>query len=227
MDQVLPVTVDTDEVYFYTASETLKNTSNLTWNYQDAAAAKTYTPYTKTSDSIVIYKSGNKYYSDVALINETTEPADLATAYTAGSEVTVPATPDRFVVSDGDGISMNIDLANVGLAQEEWTKIGTGSATTFYYNNDVEEGDTTKKLVDSVELSSATTKDAYLTFDFDLDVFMESVQVTNDEDGKEKTTPVNTWAASTGNTGAKPNSGNDAATYSDSEISVVGWTALT
>jgi len=229
LDQVLPVTVATDKVYLYTASETLKNTAALTWAYQDAKNEVKYTPYKHKTTGAYVYKSGDKYYNDPALTTEIMAgaPSDLSTAYDVEAEVTVPGTPARFVVSDGAGISMNIDLANVGTAQEEWTKIGTGSATTFYYNNDVEEGDTTTKLVDSVELSSTTTKDAYLTFDFDLDVFMESVQVTNDEDGKEKTTPVNTWAASTGNTGAKPSSGNDASTYTGtSEISVVGWTTL-
>lgn len=54
-------------------------------------------------------------------------------------------------------------------ASESWTVLGATSdanaddqKATFYYNNDVEAGDTTAKLVDSVTLSPATTKEAYI-----------------------------------------------------------------
>ena len=66
---------------------------------------------------------------------------------------------------------------------------------TFYYNNDVEEGATTSKLVDSIELSQNTKKEAYLAFDFDLNVFMDSVQVTINDDGKEAFESVTPWKA--------------------------------
>ena len=149
--------------------------------------------------------------------------------------------PARFVVSYGEGdkkIEINVNLANIGTNAEEWTVIKDDATnptqkTTFYYNNDVESGDTTTKLVDSVELSKDTKNGAYLAFDFDLDVFLESVQVTMDEAGKEKTTPVNSWSATEEgdpsapiNTGAKPSGNDDASAYSGAEINVVGWTAI-
>lgn len=75
---------------------------------------------------------------------------------------------------------------------ESWTVLGATSddtaddqKATFYYNNDVEEGDTTKNLVDSVTLSSDTKKQAYVAFDFDLNLKLESVQVTVDNTGNE------------------------------------------
>lgn len=78
---------------------------------------------------------------------------------------------------------------------ESWTVLGATSdntaddvTATFYYNNDVEEGDTTKKLVDNVTLSSDTKKEAYIAFDFDLNVKMDSVQVTVDDTGNETVT---------------------------------------
>ena len=87
----------------------------------------------------------------------------------------------------------------------------------------MEAGDTTTKLVDSVKLSDATTQHAYLAFDFDLNVFLESVQVTMDDTGKELTTPVTPWNGTAGvNTGATTE---DTAYNPDSEISVVGWKA--
>ena len=77
-------------------------------------------------------------------------------------------------------------------ASESWTVLGATSddtaddrTATFYYNNDVEEGDTTRKLVDSVTLSSDTKKQAYVAFDFDLNLKLESVQVTVDATGNE------------------------------------------
>ena len=78
---------------------------------------------------------------------------------------------------------------------ESWTVLGATSdaaaddvAATFYYNNDLEAGDTTAKLIDSVTLSSNTVKEAYIAFDFDLNLFLESVQVTVDNAGNETVT---------------------------------------
>ena len=107
--------------------------------------------------------------------------------------------PARFVVSYGTGdkeIKINVNLANISTTDAEaWTVIKDNDdnptqKTTFYYNNDVESGDTTRKLVDSVELSKETKNGAYLAFDFDLDVFLESIQVTMDDDGIEQITPA-------------------------------------
>jgi len=236
LDQVLPVSVADNSVYLYTASEELKSTTDLTWTYQTATEARSYTPYTaKNGVGPTFYLSGDTWYSDPELTSVYTAPIS-GSEYTAGTEVTIPAQDPKFTVSNGDAnkpIVMDINLANIGTGSEQWTDIVDNTdayKTTFYYNNDVEEGDTTTKLVDSVELSKNTENGAYLLFDFDLDVFMESRQVTLDEAGKEKTTPVNTWTATTGgnNTGAKPNGGSDdAATYTDStEIETVGWVAL-
>ena len=137
-----------------------------------------------------------------------------------------------------DDISIDVALVNVGARSENlnkndntkgdtetWTAIGDAGLTTFYYNNDLEAGDTTSRLIDSVTLSNSTTQKGYYAFDFDLNVFLESVQVTMDETNKELTTPVNPWAVTTGNTAAKPSGGNNATTYDSNEIRVVGWEA--
>lgn len=161
-----------------------------------------------------------------ATTNETVTPAHFTVTYDAGTTSGDAATKDD--------ISIDINLANIGTEAQNWTLIGSGSKTTFYYNDDVEAGDTSTKLVDSVKLSDNTTQEAFLAFDFDLNVFLESVQVTMDENGKELTTSVNSWAATEEgtpagkvNTGAQPSEGNNAATYTDTnEISVVGWTAI-
>ena len=173
------------------------------------------------------------------------ESGDLSWVYTAGSggKATMTATYNNGTAADAtDDIAIEVDLVNVGArttalnkddntkgANETWTAIGTGAATTFYYNNDLEAGDTTSRLIDSVKLADTTTQKAYLAFDFDLNVFMESVQVTMDETNKEMVTPITPWAASTGNTGATTSSTDGyaaSANYSGNELDVVGWTAI-
>ena len=93
-----------------------------------------------------------------------------------------------------DDIVIDVTLANIDNTThtgQTWTaKTAEGKTTTFYYNDDVEAGDSTTKLVDSVTLSDKTTQHAFIAFDFDLNVFLESVQVTMGENGNEKTTPV-------------------------------------
>ncbi len=158
-DLALPVTINTDKVYMYTASEKVIETAesgnnNLLWAYDST-----------NNKFTVTYKAGN---DDVV----------------------------------ADDIVVDVQLANVGTNAEQWTVLpatGGNHKTTFYYNNDVESGDTTAKLVDSVKLSENTTKEAYLAFDFDLDVFMDSVQVTLEQDGKEDIKAAKTdttWQAS-------------------------------
>ena len=160
-DQVLPVTI-AKPVYLYTATEKVIDTgaenTNLKWVYN--------APNNSSEDELE--KNG---YFTVTYNNSTSD-------------------------NENDDIVINVALANINGAtgvdaSESWTAISGTNAdhtTTFYYNNDVESGDTTRKLVDSVELSKKTKNGAYLAFDFDLDVFLESVQVTMDENGVEQIT---------------------------------------
>ena len=144
--------------------------------------------------------------------------------------------PARFVVSYGEGdkaIVINVNLANIGDTSEAWTVIKDNATnptqkTTFYYNNDVEAGDTTRKLVDSVELSKDTKNGAYLAFDFDLNVFLDSVQVTMDENGDEGFGTVSGWAAGTDNVGATAaTAGSGGSTVTAGEIVTIKWNDVT
>ncbi len=149
--------------------------------------------------------------------------------------------------SENDDVVVEITLANIdSTAAEAWTSIGNSNTTSpytiktglapnidaskikFYYNNDVEAGDTSKKLVDKVKLFDGVTNNAYLAFDFDLNVHLDSVQVTFDENGKEQDTAINTTGGATwkqsattgGATGARQND-------DDKEITLITWTATT
>jgi len=179
-----------------------------------------------------------KWYAGDA--DTTNKKQTIYAVYDAGTAGTFDA---------GTDIIVEVNLTNIGTASQEWTGIGATALTTafkdgttdvatldaskltFYYNDDVEAGDSSAILVDSVKLYDGVTDDAYLAFDFDLNVNLESIQVTMDEDGKEAATAVNSdagWAA-TGtpavNTAAKGTADN-AATSDANEIGTMTWTAI-
>lgn len=149
---------------------------------------------------------------------------------TAGSEKLTASYNGGTAGDTKDDIVIDIALANIGTTGETWTAItktwGTGAdayiKATFYYTNDLEEGDTTARLVDSVTLSSDTKKEAYLAFDFDLNVLLESVQVTVGENGNEMTTPVE--AGGEFATASANGVGAHAAAQDTPEIADIEWT---
>lgn len=142
---------------------------------------------------------------------------------------------------EDDDIIVEIDLANVSTDAQQWTGIGatalgtaytvkTGttinndaSKLTFYYNDDVEAGDSSAKLVDKVKLYEGVTNKAYLAFDFDLNVNLESVQVTMDENGTEAATAVASGWAATGTPAVNTAASGDA-TVTSKEITLIEWT---
>jgi len=227
----------TANLKFYNAKEKVVQNSDLKWVYTAPVAADPEHSVVAQPGKLTAYYDGG----------------DNTVGYSrAGSDT--EADPYVYTDMSANDIAVEITLANIGTSAQEWTAINgngtsatwytdsigtsqsvtTGQNTTFYYNDDIKAGDTATILIDSVKLADATKKDAYLAFDFDLNVKLESVQVTVDEDGKEKTTPVNSWAATAGenNTGAKPSGGDNAATYDTAnslpnEILTVGWTDIT
>ena len=99
--------------------------------------------------------------------------------------ITYDIANNKAVATDGTGgkIAINIGLANVGTdTSNSWQYVASKG---FFYTDDLEEGGTTAKLVDSVTLDSSVTNGSYLAMDFDLSVAHESVQVTKDSSGKE------------------------------------------
>ncbi|MBR0529843.1 MAG: hypothetical protein IJJ76_08800 [Ruminococcus sp.] len=147
-----------------------------------------------------------------------TAPAKLTATYNGGTDG-----------DTDDDIVIDVALANIGTEGQTWTaKTAEGKTATFYYNDDVEAGDSTEKLVDSVTLSDKTTQHAFIAFDFDLNVFLNSVQVTMGEDGKEKTTPVEDAtngqfvAAPKGN-GTREGVGSYATAQDAAEIADIAW----
>jgi len=140
----------------------------------------------------------------------------------AGSEKLTATYNGGITTDDTDDIVIEVALANIGSTDQTWTPVAaSGKMETFYYNDDVEAGDTTAKLIDSVKLADDTKKEAFIAFDFDLNVFMNSVQVTIGENGNEKTTPVESGGEFSGTAG---NAAPASATQQDAaEIEDITW----
>ncbi len=194
----------TATLQLYTAERTTVKNNNLTWTYV-APAAGTQGKLQAAYGDIKI----NVYLANI--LGAASIPTDSTATKDSG-----------------------LEWATASTDAESWTPVFTGGVAsttpvTFYYNNDLEEGCTTERLVDSVELDSSVTQDDYLTFDFDLNVFMESVQVTTGEDGAEGIDSVKPWsAAATGyssNGDAVPATGAGTMDTSNAnEIASIAWT---
>ncbi|MBR1442825.1 MAG: hypothetical protein IJ583_04750, partial [Firmicutes bacterium] len=159
---------------------------------------------------------------------------NMVGTYAAADTTATPAKPATVTFSNGETdadkkIEIVVALDNVGTDAEEWTPVKetAGTHTYFYYNNDVEEGDSTSKIVDSVKISDATQKTAYLAFDFDLSVLLDSIQITADEAGNELM-PGATSVTADSNKAQPWNPGaTGTATNDNSEISSITWAATT
>ena len=55
----------------------------------------------------------------------------------------------------------------------------------FYLNNDLEAGATSPKLITSVTMSNTVTQQAFVDLTYDINVVLDSVQITFDADGNE------------------------------------------
>lgn len=209
--------IDTSSVKMFTASQTVSENNDLKWKY--ISANTTVTP--KTKDGNTVYVSSGKIYDSIGKFvagEESTTVTDV-TGYADGTGITYTA--HRMLVANGNVI-IDIALSNIDTGAEKWTaKEATGKMTTFYYNNDLEEGATTAQLVDSVKMDPSVSNNDYLAFDFDLNVKMESIQVTVAENGNEGFDTVNTWAAGTNNVGATGAAASDGLV--NGEIELIAW----
>ena len=100
-----------------------------------------------------------------------------------------------------------------------------GKKPTFYYNDDVEAGGNSSKLVDSVRVyTTGKNGSKFLSFDFDLNAHLESVQVTIDDQENETADAVEGgWAATEGENNVAATSAT--AARDDKEITNITWSA--
>lgn len=217
---VTAVIANNKSVTLFTAQKQVVENSALTWTYAEDATALVNNTEVENNGVVYTYKvdtdpTKTGWYNGSSQLNATTDATLIARLTEAASKhATLTASwvgVDGDASTTADNISVTVNLTNIGTAAEKWTSVeksrtaddtwGAAASTqrTFYYNNDVEEGATTAKLVDSVELSKDTTKNAYIAFDFDLNVFMDSMQVTINDNGVESNESISPKWTSTGN----------------------------
>ena len=192
----------------------------LKW-YFDATNKKIYAVYDKatTGTGVQSFDKDNDIVVEILLNSDTSKLVEAGTEPTDAESWAYVAQADTSEA--GKQYQLNVAGTNETLKND-------ATNLKFYYNNDVEAGDSTVKLVDKVKLYEGVTNKAYLAFDFDLNVHLDSVQVTFDENGKELDTAVSAsggaeWKGTADNGGATGARQDD----NNKEIAKVTWTATT
>ena len=77
-------------------------------------------------------------------------------------------------------VNLENDVTGTVTDKYKWELLPTdlvNNTADFYYTGILEGGETSSKLIDSIELDENTTQDMYKSFDFDLDVKLDSAQI--------------------------------------------------
>ena len=150
--------------YYYADEDVYYAVTGITGNKTDGFSAKLKTTSTNTG-------------LDMELDYSKVSPTDnlIVATYNAG---TADNTKDDIVV--------NIKLVDGW--DNNWTYDST--AKVFYYNGTVKAGKTSEKLIDSLELDKNVSNEAYHSFEYNLKITADSVQVVTDSDGKQTATAV-------------------------------------
>ena len=136
--------------------------------------------------------SKKKLYDDAKAAKQAIEDAEAATAEAltaknnaqrAYDNALQAGSPVKIIINladDADQMGWTYDSANTGAT--------AGTEANFYLNKVLAAGETSDKLIDSVYLDKDTTSKAYKTLVFDLNVGLDSIQVTYDADQRNYTT---------------------------------------
>ena len=199
-------------------------------NYTTAAPASPATELVSkidegTGELLLVAPTGN-----LALFTASETVVDRDTivwAFDSANNKITARYADQNVSSTKDDIIVDIALSNLGTTGQTWKAIEkTGYLTGFYYNDDLEAGDTTAKLVDSVTLNKDVTEKAFMAFDFDLIVKSDSVQVTMAENGNETTVPVEGTSGQFASESTGGVAGATATAQSAAEIADIAWAGI-
>lgn len=163
-----------------------------------------YTGYftNATKDDSGYYKKGTGADDTEPEVIFTWLKSDGATETTAGAADAAMIKVD-YTFGNNTGANANITDDVVFFINldskwhDNWTYVAEGSTTPvaisdktnalgyFYYNSPIDSGKTSEKLITSVTLDSATTPFAYKNLVYDLNVLLDSVQVTYLADNTE------------------------------------------
>ncbi|MCR4646073.1 MAG: BsaA family SipW-dependent biofilm matrix protein [Oscillospiraceae bacterium] len=142
--------------------------------------------------------------AEATYIKLTYDPTDASDTTTGTADDVV------FYIKLADGWASNWTYKNDATSISNGLPVGH-----FYLKNDLEAGETSPKLIDSVTMSDAVTQLAYVDLTYDINVVLDSVQVTLDQEGNELLPSAKPF----GDTGASA-----AATMSGKEIDSITWT---
>lgn len=149
------------------------DTKEITETFEYAGYYFDGTDYYKLSN---IAKSGDTYTYKYAA--KKTEVVTPTLAYDSTNN-RISATYSRDNSTTDDDIVIYINLATD--AATNWTYGGDNSI--FYLNQILAPGATSPNLIDNVVLADTTKASAYLNFDYDLNISLDSIQAVYDADG--------------------------------------------
>lgn len=143
--------------YFDAANTKYYAVTGITGNKNDGFSAKLKT--TSLNNGIVMVLDYSKVSTDNLIV----------------------ATYDAGTVDTKDDIVVNINLVDGW--DDNWSY--DTEEKVFYYNNTVKAGETSGKLIDSLELDDSVSNEAYHSLEYNLKITADSVQVVTDESGKQ------------------------------------------
>ena len=198
-----------------------KTAANIATTYAAAAVDESYVPNVTGSDATGTAVSDTNYQGSVSALkttlNSTANDYNSAKAYIDSLTSGSPEANAAAAANAAHTIKIKINLDND--VETNWSQIPTTTNNTvahFYLNKVLDAGETSKKLIDSVELDGeSTTPASFKDMTFDLNVALKSAQVTYDENNN-----ITHTAADSTFTGAS-------VTAVDSSTKAVTWTELT
>lgn len=177
--------------FYVFARSVTASTNGNTWEYvgyyYDGTSA--YYAITIDTSSSTIDSDGTIDTTSTApslTIDKTTtsviEGSSFVFAYDKdNSRITATYDPDSNVTGDEIIFYINLDTNY----SDNWTVDETN--LTFYYNKILASGSTSKNLIASVELASTVSESAYVSLNFDLDITLDSIQVSSDDSNLAET----------------------------------------
>jgi hypothetical protein len=158
--------------YAINISNDLVSARNADGTVNTIDASKATLQQTKTiTNAKLAFTSGVKQ-------DTTTSTYYVLATYCPGSDTSVAGKTDHY-----KDLKIRINLASDYATN--WTYISQtdNNVPTFYLNTILKSGATSPQLISSVEIDSSVLKDAYKSFDYNLNVTAKSVQVIYNSDG--------------------------------------------
>lgn len=185
-----------------TANTTVSTTSGALGASADASnsSGSAWAKYNYAKDQVdtkqAAYDLAYANYIDALEASNAAEStkAEIEAAYAAASMAMTNAqtayNDANTALNTSDGtlkiyIKLSDNVVTTGGTADKWQMLPTTVANdvaSFYYTSILDAGETSTRLIESVELDENATQDMYKAFDFDINVALDSVQITFADD---------------------------------------------